>query len=420
MKASTIRSTWSLNTPSRPIRSAGRRMCVELHVPAEAHPVEAVEQGRQAAVPIAVVQVDGVDAPRERVAARRSGPSRSRLSRGRVDELDVGIDLAQPGQQLDVLLAQPQAGEHVRRSVADRRDHGRPGPHVLQVQREVVVAAAAFQAGRRAPGCAPAAPRGAAGRSAACAGPIRTTPSWSSTGTPSLVSQTSLSNPVAPSRSPSSNASSVFSRAWARAPRWAKAIGRARSEGSRCCTSADDGRPLDCPRVQRLRGRDHRHPAAGARRAGTGEAPRGPAASRAHIRRAEEDGQQLPDRDAQRPRRADEGDARHRRPAPQGRRRDRRDGDDRHPRGHPRRAGPSSTNRCPRSPRRWSSWSRWTGIRSPMRRRTPRRWTTRLQRAVPAEPVAPAAPAAPPDGAGTVRRQPRTGDDLINRTLSGD
>ena len=39
-----------------------------------------------------------------------------------------------------------------------------------------------------------------------------TTPSWSSTGLPSAVSQTSLSRPVAPRRSPSANASRVFSR----------------------------------------------------------------------------------------------------------------------------------------------------------------------------------------------------------------
>ena len=194
--------------------------------------------------------------------------------------------------------------------------------------------------------------------------PTRTTPSWSSTGTPSLVSQTSLSSPVAPSRRPSAKASRVFSRAWARAPRWANAIGRSRSDGSRCCTSADDGRPVDCPRVQPVGERDHRDPAAGARRARTGEAAGGAAAGRAHVRRAEEDGQQLPDRDAQRPRRADEGDARHGRPAAQGGRRHRRDGDHRHA-SRRSRARRSSTSRCPRSRRRRPSWTWRRPIRSP-------------------------------------------------------
>src|SRR4051812_34693469 len=57
-----------------------------------------------------------------------------------------------------------------------------------------------------------------------------TTPSWSSTASPSDVSQTSLSKPVAPSFRARVNASSVFSGAWARAPRWANAIGGRRSE----------------------------------------------------------------------------------------------------------------------------------------------------------------------------------------------
>src|SRR4029079_7025704 len=67
----------------------------------------------------------------------------------------------------------------------------------------------------------------------------RTSPSWSSTGTPSEVSHTSLSRPVAPRRRPSSNAASVFSSACARAPRWANAMGGSRREGSRCCTRLD-------------------------------------------------------------------------------------------------------------------------------------------------------------------------------------
>ena len=42
---------------------------------------------------------------------------------------------------------------------------------------------------------------------------------------PSAVSQASDSIPVAPRRTASANASIVFSGAWARAPRWANAIG---------------------------------------------------------------------------------------------------------------------------------------------------------------------------------------------------
>src|SRR3954447_1997714 len=60
---------------------------------------------------------------------------------------------------------------------------------------------------------------------------VRTSPSWSSTGTPSAVSHTSVSRPVAPSRRASSNASMVFSGAWARAPRWAKAMGGSSNDG---------------------------------------------------------------------------------------------------------------------------------------------------------------------------------------------
>ena len=49
-------------------------------------------------------------------------------------------------------------------------------------------------------------------------------------------------------------ASIVFSRAWARAPRWAKAMGGSSSDGSRCCTTPDDGRTVDCGRVFNLSG----------------------------------------------------------------------------------------------------------------------------------------------------------------------
>ena len=71
-----------------------------------------------------------------------------------------------------------------------------------------------------------------------------TTPSWSSTATPSAVSQTSLSRPVAPRRRASSNASSVFSGAWARAPRWAKPMGGSSSGSAGGVGTADTGSVL--------------------------------------------------------------------------------------------------------------------------------------------------------------------------------
>ncbi len=167
----------------------------------------------------------------------------------------------------------------------------------------------------------------------------RTTPSWSRTGTPSLVSHTSLSRPVAPSRRASVNASRVFSGAWARAPRWAKATGGSSSEGRRCCTPAQGrgarrrrrrgsgrgerrgwshrtpSRPgrgyVDSPRVQRDGWRAGDHPARGPHRAGAGEAARCHPEVRPSLRRAAPDELGLPGRAARRARGADAGDARH-------------------------------------------------------------------------------------------------------------
>src|SRR5687768_6597208 len=71
--------------------------------------------------------------------------------------------------------------------------------------------------------------------------PARTSPSWSSTTMLSEVSQASLSSPVAPSLAARANASNVFSGAWARAPRWAKVIGRGRRD-STCGPYPSSGR----------------------------------------------------------------------------------------------------------------------------------------------------------------------------------
>src|SRR5262245_59789559 len=69
-----------------------------------------------------------------------------------------------------------------------------------------------------------------------------TRPSWSSTASPSAVSQTSLSRPVAPRRRASVNDSSVFSRACARAPRWPNANGGWIWLGTRVVIDVHSGR----------------------------------------------------------------------------------------------------------------------------------------------------------------------------------
>ena len=95
----------------------------------------------------------------------------------------------------------------------------------------------------------------AARRSAACAARSRTTPSWSSTGTPSAVSQTSLSSPVAPRRRPSANASMRVLRG--RGP--GRRGGRTRSAGRAATGAVVAPRPMmaglvDCARVFNLSG----------------------------------------------------------------------------------------------------------------------------------------------------------------------
>ena len=86
-------------------------------------------------------------------------------------------------------------------TLADDVDHGRRRRRLLEVERQVVVRRRTRRAARPASGCARAGRRGASVDDRSARRPSRTTPSWSSTGTPSAVSQTSLSRPVAPSRS---------------------------------------------------------------------------------------------------------------------------------------------------------------------------------------------------------------------------
>ena len=146
-------------------------------------PLEAVEQGRQAAVPVGVVQVDGVDAlggqrrrpplrplPRSGRAAssRRAGPSAS-SGRSATSTSRLGLAQPQPRQQLGAALPHDV-------------DDDRAGIGILEVERQVVVGAASVeQIGQRRDVLGELAPVERR-RSAAPAPPARTTPSWSSTG----------------------------------------------------------------------------------------------------------------------------------------------------------------------------------------------------------------------------------------------
>ena len=257
--------------------------------------------------------------------------------------------------------------------------------------------------------------------------PTRTTPSWTSTGTPSRVSQTSLSSPVAPSASASSNASRVFSGACALAPRWANVMGRSRSDGSRCCTSADHGRPFRLPACSTSQGASSSSSCCWPSSCSDRRSCRRPCAGRAHVRRAEEDGQQLPDRDAQRPRRADEGDPRHGRPAPQGRRRHRRDRDHRHPhRGQPESGGDRRTGARggggdaeleEAAPDPQPELATNTSTMDDEDEAATPSASAPTTEPTPAPPAAPTPPVATPIPVTTAAS---TDEDLINRTLSGD
>ena len=233
-----MRSTQSLKTPSMPMRSSVLQHPLVLGVPPEGVAPEPVEQRRQAARPVGVVEVDGVDAgarpapppaaPAPSLMPARAGWSRPAGRRGRRGRRRRR--LASRGSTATAAPAGPVPPPAPPPIMAGA------GGGVLHVEGEVVVGPAGVEQLGQGRDVGGELVTGAGCRSARDRSRARTTPSWSSTGTPSLVSHTSLSRPVAPRRRASVKASIVFSGAWARAPRWAKAMGGSRSDGSRCCT----------------------------------------------------------------------------------------------------------------------------------------------------------------------------------------
>ena len=138
-------------------------------------------------------------------------------------------------------VAQPQALERAAAGRPGDRDRAVEGGRVLHVERELEVGAhrrvELLQRGDVGGQVGPVRRR----RSARRAGPADDAVVVEHRlAVP--VSHTSLSRPVAPSRTASAKASSVFSGAWARAPRWANPIGGRRSDGSRVGTTAHCGR----------------------------------------------------------------------------------------------------------------------------------------------------------------------------------
>ena len=223
--------------------------------------VEAVEERGEAAGPVGVTEVHGVDAV---LGELRRPPLGAFLHQGQprgVDQLHVGVERAEAGDGLPVRVAEPEAGEQVGRGLPHRLDHRSGGGDVLEVEREVVVPTARRRGARPGSGCGPGARERRWSRSFLRRKRPPLTPSWSSTGTPSEVSQTSLSRPVAPRRRASRKASKVFSGAWARAPRWAKATGGTSRDGNRCCTA-------------RIMAAAHRRPAARPATVDGGDLPR--------------------------------------------------------------------------------------------------------------------------------------------------
>ena len=137
------------------------------------------------------------------------------------------------GRLLPVAGAEPEVGLGV---APGRPGHGhdqrrrRPGP---SCRARAAARCPRRRRARRGSGRAP----GRAARARSPMGrlrrPTRATPSWSSTTSPSAVTQASLSSPVAPSFTARAKPSIVFSGAWARAPRWANPMGGSSREGRR-------------------------------------------------------------------------------------------------------------------------------------------------------------------------------------------
>ena len=184
-----------------------------LQVPGQAVALEAVEERHEAGGPVRVVEVDGVDPLGPERGGAPLGPLLHALEAGRVDQLHLGVERPEGDQRGDVGTAQPEAGEQ-RRVLglhrADGRAARRPGRRCRSRRgcRGRKGARSSLSVGIEA---------GSADFGTAAIGRWRprrrTTPSWSRTGTPSAVSQRSVSSPVAPSRSARAKASSVFSGA---------------------------------------------------------------------------------------------------------------------------------------------------------------------------------------------------------------
>ena len=108
---------------------------VELGVPPEGVALEPVHEGDEATAPIAVVQVQGVDAC---VAERGDPPFRTLLDpaeSGGVDQLEGGGEVAPGGDDLPVGVTDPQSVLGPR--VAGHRHHMGDGLRVLDVERQV-------------------------------------------------------------------------------------------------------------------------------------------------------------------------------------------------------------------------------------------------------------------------------------------
>ena len=101
-----------------------------------------MKQRREAAGPVGVTEVHGIDPV---LGQLRRPPLGTFLHLGQprgVDQLHVGMERAEAGDGLPVRMAEPEAGEQVGRGLPHRLDHRSGRRDVLEVEGEVVVAAA--------------------------------------------------------------------------------------------------------------------------------------------------------------------------------------------------------------------------------------------------------------------------------------
>ena len=175
-------STWSLKTPSMPIRTIGRRACSNCRSQAKQTrrkrwnsvvrpPVHSVWCRLTASMPASAS-----------TAARRSGPSFIRASLVELTSRTSASTGRSAAQPVDVGVAQPQPRHQRRRRLPARRDDRRTRPLVLEVERQVVVVTALLeQVGQRRDVRREVGPVDL-GDPPRLRRPTRTTPSWSSTG----------------------------------------------------------------------------------------------------------------------------------------------------------------------------------------------------------------------------------------------